>query len=183
MSDFIPNKLGFDTKGCYETIRSIAAEEMDKTADKMIEIIQKQIDYLGNGTKAMKWAAKQAIRKILEDLYNPIMSIEVGFDENYAQGVSFQFYVRALVVLYGNQHEGALTTKPGKNTFKKEVFGYGKSGAQSVYLLPDGFNQESVMPYIKQNSLKEIEKHFKDMMDAIETRCSAALFGSFITGG
>lgn len=183
MSDFKPNKLGFNARGCYEAIRRIASEEMDKTADKMIEIIQKQIDYLGNGTKAMKWAAKQTIRKIIEDLYNPIMSIEVGFDENYAQNVSFQFYVRALVVLYGNQNEGTLTTKPGRNTFKKEVFGYGKSGAESVYLLPDGFNQESVMPYIKQNSLNEINKHFKDMMNNIESRCDAVLFGSFITGG
>lgn len=183
MSDFTPNKLGFNSNGCYEAIRSIAADEMDKTAEKLIEIIQKQIDYLGNGTKAMKAAAKLAIRKIIEDLYNPIMTIEVGFDESYAQSVSFQFYVRALVVLEGNQHDGTLTTKPGKNTFKKEVFGYGVSKAQNVYLLPDGFNQGSVMPYIKENSLKEIEKYFKDMMNNIESRCDVALFSSFITGG
>ena len=182
MSDFTPNRLGFNTRGCIDAVRKIAAEEMDKTADLLIEIIQRQVGYLGNGTKAMKWAAKQTVKKIIEDLYNPIMTIGVGVDEDYAQSVSFQFYVRALVVFYGNQHDGILKTKPGKNTFKKEVFGYGMSGAKKVYELPPGFNQESVMPYIQENSLKEIMKHFKDMMDNIEARCTADLFGQFITG-
>ena len=183
MSDFTPNKLGFNTNGCKEAIRVIVAEEMNRTADIMIEIIKHQIDYLGNGTKAMKWAAKKAIRKILEDTYNNVMTIGVGFDGDYAQSVSFQFYVRALVVLEGNQHDGFLTTKPGKRTFKKEVFNYSMSGAQSVYVLPEGFNQGPVIEYIEENTLKEIEKHFKDMLDNIEARCSEAFFEQFITGG
>ena len=182
MSDFTPNRLGYMGAACTEEIRKICAEEMERTSDILVEIIQKQIDYLGNGTKAMKWAAKQAIKKILVDLYNPVMTIGVGVDEDYAQSVSFQFYVRALVVIYGNQHDGPLKTKPGKNTFKKEVFDYGPSKAQKEYNLPDGFNQESVAQYIQENTLKEIQKYFTDMMDNIDRRCSEAFFGQFLEG-
>ena len=52
------------------------------------------------------------------------------------------YYVRTMVVIYGNQAGGKLTSKPGMSTFKKHVRGYGPSTAKTKYDLPDGFKPE-----------------------------------------
>lgn len=187
MSDFKPNKLRFDVNGCYSEIRKIANEEMDKTADKLIKIVREWIKYLGNGTKAMKWAAQESIGKIVHDIGKDYIDIGVGVSEATARARSAadQFYVRAMVVIYGNQGGGPLQEKPGQATYKKEVFGYGipNPDTRTGKMLPAGFNQESVEKYIRENSMKDIQKHFEDMILNISQRCSAEFFGSFITGG
>ena len=184
---FEKNEIGFNSNDCMAAIRRICDEEMDKTADKLVEIVKNWIKYLGNGTKAMKWAAQQSISKIVHDIGNDSITIGVGVDEinSRARSAADQFYVRAMVVIYGNQGSGPLWTKPGKQTFGKEVFGYSVHvpADHEAHPLPDGFNQGSVEKYIQQNSMKEIEKYFKDMLVAIDTRCSAAFYQGLMTGG
>lgn len=187
MSDFTPNKLGFDTTNCYSEIMKIADEEMDKTADKLIEIVRDWIRYLGNGTDAMKWAARESIGKIVHDIGRDYIEIGVGVSEatSRARSAADQFYVRAMVVIYGNQGGGPLREKPGQATYKKEVFGYGipDPDTRTGKMLPAGFNQGPVDKYIHDNSMKDIQKHFEDMILNISERCSAEFFGQFITGG
>lgn len=183
MSDFIPNKLGFDSAGCMRAIMAMADAYMSQTSDILITLFRKEIDRNGNGSQDMKQDAKAIVHEILHEVAADHITIEAGFDENMAHGMAIDYYVRTMVVIYGNQAGGILTSKPGLSTFKKHVRGYGPSTAKTVYKLPDGFNQTDASGGIRENAMKEIEKYFEVMMIKICGSLDGNFFGQFITGG
>ena len=183
MSDFTPNKLGFDTNGCMNAILRMADAYMSQTSDILINLFKIEIDRNGNGSSFMKHDAKKVVREILHEVAQDHITIEAGFDENMARGMARDFYVRVMVVIYGNMANGYLWTKPGESTWKKNVTNYGPSGAKSIYMLPDEFDQADASEGIKNNVLKEIEKYFEVMLIKIDSSLDGNFFGQFITGG
>lgn len=183
MSDFTPNKLGFDSAGCMRAIMMMADAYMKETADIMITLFQKEIDRNGNGSSDMKGDAKTLVREILHEVAADHITIDAGFDESMAQSMARDFYVRTMVVIHGNQAGGKLTSKPNMSTFKKHVRGYGPSTAKTVFDLPDGFNQEDASDGIRGNVMKDIEKYFEVMIIKINVALTGDFFGQFITGG
>jgi hypothetical protein len=183
MSDFIPNKLGFNAAGCSTAILRAADALMQETVDIMLIIMKKEIDKNGNGSSDMKADAKTMVREILHEVAEDHISVDAGFDEAMANSMARDFYVRVMVVLHGNQAGGVLYSKPGASTFKKHVRGYGPSTAKSVYKLPDGFNQLDASDGILNNTMKEIEKYFEVMIAKLATMLTGDFFGQFITGG
>ena len=183
MSDFVPHKLRFDSTGCMNAIMRMADAYMSQTSDILINLFKKEIDRNGNGSSFMKDDAKKVVREILHEVAQDHITIEAGFDENMARGMATDFYVRAMVVIYGNMANGYLWTKPGVSTWKKNVTNYGPSGAKSIYMLPDGFNQFDASQGIMENAMKDIEKYFDDMIIKINDSLTGDFFGQFITGG
>lgn len=183
MSDFTPNKLGFDTNGCMNAIMRMADAYMSQTSDILINLFKIEIDRNGNGSSFMKNDAKKVIRETLHEVVQDHITIEAGFDEDMARGMARDFYVRVMVVVYGNMANGYLWTKPGESTWKKNVTNYSPSGAKSIYMLPDEFDQADASEGIKNNVLKEIEKYFEVMLIKIDSSLDGNFFGQFITGG
>lgn len=183
MSDFIPNKLRFDSAGCMRAIMAVCDALMSQTSDILINIFKKEIDRNGNGSSDMKADAKRIVHEILHEVAKDHITIEAGFDEEMAHSMASDYYVRTMVVIYGNQAEGKLTSKPGMSTYKKHVRGYGPSTAKTVYKLPAGFNQMDASEGIRDNAMKEIEKYFDVMIAKINITLTGEFFGQFITGG
>lgn len=183
MSDFTPNKLGFDSRGCVTAILKMADAYMSQTSDILITLFRKEIDRNGNGSSDMKRDAKVVVHEILHEVAEDHITIEAGFDEAMAHSMASDYYVRTMVVIYGNQAGGKLMSKPGRSTFKKHVRGYGPSGAKSVYKLPEGFNQIDASAGIRDNTMKDIEKYFEVMIIKINVSLTGEFFGQFITGG
>lgn len=182
MSDFIPNKLGFDTEGCMKAILLAADAYMKETSDTLILLFKQEIDRNGNGSRFMKADAKKAVHEILHEVADDCITIEAGFDEDLARSMSVDFYVRTMVVIYGNQGSGPIHSKPGMSTWKKNVVGYGPSTAKTKYNLPQ-FNQLDASKGIQKNVMKQIEKHFRDVVKKLASMFDGEFFGRFITGG
>jgi len=182
MSDFTPNKLGFDSAGCNRAILMAADAFMKETSDDLVMLFKKEIDKNGNGSHIMRDDAKKVVHEILHEVAADHITIEAGFDEEMARSMAKDFYVRTMVVIYGNQANGPIWTKPGLSTWKKNVIGYGPSGAKTKYPLYR-FNQFDFHDKMVENVMKQIEKHFKDMVEKLASFFDGEFFGRFITGG
>ena len=180
-SDLVLYKVGFNAEACINAIIMMADAYMSQLSDELIRIMKQQIDG-ANGSGRMKGDAKKVVREIVHEVNRNHIHIESGFDEDMAHGMGLDFYVRVMVVVYGNQAGGGIVTKPGSSTWKKNVVGYGPSGAKSVYAIPQ-FNQGDASEGILQNTMNEIEKLFGHMLEAIEAKLTPAFFEQFITIG
>ena len=187
MSDFKPNKLGFDVDRCNDMLIQMADKLMDEQADVMVNLFKRQIDYNGNGDlEYMKDDAKLVVREILHEVARDHITIHAGFDEAMAKSMGIDFYVRTMVVIHGNQGGGPLHEKPGEETWKKYVMNRGMPNPdhrKADNMLPDGFNQYDVSEHIVENVMKDIEKHFRVMLMQLQAMCDSAFWSQFITGG
>lgn len=178
---FERNPVRFDSAGCMRAIMQRAEVYMSATAGQMIEIMRVHIDKLGNGSGAMKADAKAAVREILREVTSEYISMDIGVDESYARAMSEQFYVRTMVVLHGNQAEGPIHTKPGKSTWKKHVnYRSVNNYSKTVHPIPEFDWRLDYSQSIVDNTMKNIEKYFKKMLDYIADSCDAAFFAQFL---
>lgn len=82
-----------------------------------------------------------------------------------------------MVIAYGNQASGKLTSKPGQIVWDDNINGQHMSRAKSVFDLPSGFNQ-SGYPFV-ENAVKLMKKHFSDILkDASRSLPSSVFFGN-----
>lgn len=98
------------------------------------------------------------------------------------QGAEEAIFVRTMVVIHGNQAGGKLTSKPGQDTYGKHVVAKGPSSAQTVYDLPDSWNMGDVTKGIIENTMKEVHKYFRAMLDEIMDH-TLEIIAANITGG
>ena len=180
MADFTPNTLVFDTAGCMTAIMKLCDAYMSHNSDILLNLYKLQIDKNGNGSSFMKSEAKKVVHEILHEVAADHITIQAGFDEAMARSMARDFYVRAMVVLHGNQAGGPLETKPGTATFRKHVIGPYTSNAKTIYPLPAGFNQGDVSDGIQDNVMKDIEKYFLVMCAQINHDLDGDFFGRFL---
>lgn len=179
MSDWTPNHLGFDVYGVMSEINEVIEICLDELSVTFQEIIRRQIIKNGNGSGIMKDEALRHVKEISRKFNGDIIELEVGVDEDEGDE---RAKIRTVVVLHGNLNSGPLFTKPGNQTWKKHVAYRSTSTAKHVYHL-DNLMQLDVSGKLLDNSMKEIEKHFKQFLDNIAKMINMIDFSQFITGG
>ena len=184
MNDFIRKPLSFDSAAFMRNFTKFCEGAMEACAEKLVEIVKHEIMRIGNGDiDKMRPDAARQVKEVLREVTNDHITFGVGVDADQLQSISEELYVRVMVVIFGNQGGGRLRTKPGQDTFKKYVTAKGPSSALESYDLPDEFNQFNKRDYIASNSIKQIARYFKDMINAINVWIDGNFFGGYIRGG
>lgn len=182
-NDLKMNKLSYNVGGAMSDVKRFVDGALDACADKLVEIFKHEIQRIGNGdSQFMRPDAAKQVRKIVHEVCDDKINFEVGIDEDALKGMSEEIYVRVMVVIHGNMAEGKpLYTKPGQMTYKKYV--KDKSMApewMDRYALPIEFSQYDKVEYIVRNSMKQIEKYYKDALNAIDQWLDGDFWGKFI---
>ena len=179
MSDFIPNKLSFDTVGAMDEITGAIDICLDELSGQFQEIIRKQIRENGNGSGIMKDEAMRHVKEFSRKFSGSVIELEVGVDEDIGDE---RARIRTVVVLHGNQNSGPLLTKPGQATWKKHVSFRSQSTATKVYHL-DNLMQLDISGKLLENAMKEVEKYADDFLNAIEQVVSMIDFSQYVIVG
>lgn len=183
MSDFKPNKIGYNSKACMQSLLRVADAMMTESEDTLIRLYKYEIDRNGNGSHVMKESAKSVVRSIVHDVFEEKIHIEAGIDEKMARSMATEYYIRTMVVIHGNMAQGGIHSKPGMSTWKKHVRSFGPSTAQSKYDITQ-FNQWDVSDHIQENVMKQIEHWFRVMLIRLLEYCRTTnFFSQFITVG
>ena len=176
------NKFGFDSAACFAAIQQICDGYMTTCAEHLLRIMRRQIEDGGNGSWFMRHTALAQVKEILHEVTDEHIKIRGGIDEDELKGAAEEVYVRVMVVLHGNQaNPGDWTTKPGEDTFGKHVVAKGPSLARSKHPLPESWRQFDVSGGIIDNTMKEVEKYFSDMISAIKGALNGSFYAQFVT--
>ena len=77
----------------------------------------------GNGSTIMRQDAVDLVKTIMREANYEKVIVESGIDQMALAGLANDMRVRVLVVLHGNTASGPIVTKPGQQTFGKNVTG------------------------------------------------------------
>ena len=184
MSDWHPNKLGFDSAGAMQMIRDVIDWNLDSLSIILQRIVMASLVAFGNGSKIMRLFAAGVVEETNREITDSHVILEIGIKMDNLPEDGF---VRVSVVLHGNQGSGPLMTKPGQMTWGKHVIGRSTSSAKTAYPLPDGFNQGEKMPdilnMVQKNVENDAKKHISDFIRNVNNDISKIDFSQFITGG
>ena len=121
MSDFIPNKIEFDTNAYMKEFSGYLDIALNRLSYSVQDIMKREIMTNGNGSKEMRATACAQVQELEREINNNAVTLVIGIDESKLGGFSDQVFVRTMVVLHGNVAYGPLMTKPGQMTWKKDV--------------------------------------------------------------
>lgn len=148
MSDFTPNKLGFDINAYMREFERYLNIALDRLSYSVQELMKREIMTNGNGSRVMRETASAQVHELERRFDGSEATLVVGIDESKLGGFSDQVFVRTMVVLHGNVTSGPLMTKPGKMTWKKDVSyrsmspSVNKDGSpRKPKMMPDSFMQ------------------------------------------
>lgn len=185
MSDFVRYKLGFNTAGFMKDFEQILDIAVNWLSDRVVELFQSEIWNNSEASKVMKSDARKAVREISRKLVSGILELEVGVDEDFAKSAGVQFYIRTMVSIYGNLDQGAIVTKPGQYTWRKNVTDYHKNVFSKKVKRIKPFEQKGHSKAIVKGVLKNIgdrsNKYINDFLTMIDTSVSGAMFERYIT--
>lgn len=181
MADFTPNHLSVNTAGLMREIESAIDICLDELSYMFQELLIRQMRENGNGSSIMKDEAVTHVKEISRKYKGGTVELEVGVDENISDE---RARIRTLVVIYGNieKDTGTLWTKPGEQTWRKDVAYRDESKAKTAYPLYR-FIQFDVHGKLLENCLKEIEKYGNDFIDALRQALDTIDFSDFIIVG
>ena len=197
MSDFTPNKLGFDTNSYMREFEKYLNIALDRLSFSVQEIMKREIMANGNGSKVMRETACAQVQELERKINGSEAKLSIGIDENKLGGFSDQVFVRTMVVLHGNVAHGPLMTKPGKMTWKKDV-NYmsvsppvNKDGSpRKPKMMPEGFMQyERVKGFGAERQMldnilgKQLDHVIEDFYNFLEQLVNNIDYSAFITGG
>lgn len=197
MSDFTPNKLGFDTAGYMREFYSCLDISLDRLSRNVIYIMRSEIMANGNGSGVMRQTAAQQVKEISRTIKGTEVELVVGIDEDTLGGFTDQVFVRTMVVLHGNVAHSPLMTKPGQMTWTKNVNSMhlsppvNKDGSpRKPKMMPDGFMQfEKVSGFGKMRNMldnifeKEINRVLEDFYSSLDDMMNSIDYSKYITGG
>ena len=179
MSDFIPNKLGFNVRGAMAAIEEAIMICLDELSVDFQEIIRKEIIKNGNGSGIMKDEAMRHVKEISRKIDSNVVELEVGVDEEIGDE---RARIRTVVVLHGNLNSGPLLTKPGQSTWRKHVSYRATSNATTIYHL-DNLMQLDIAGKLLENSMKQVERYAKGFLNSIAQAVQTIDFSEYITVG
>lgn len=182
--DFIPNKLSFKVNDCMDRINKIIDHNLDILSDHLQQIVIHEIWNNGNGSRVMRLDAAANVKETRRTFMRDRVYLAVGIDPKVLKSKSEDLFVRVSVVLHGNSGDGKLMTKPGKDTWKKNVTNKGPSTAKSVWALPDSFSQSDVMVDIvrgvSENAEQNIKKYINEFVQNVSAAIARTYFDVFI---
>lgn len=194
-NDFIPNKLGFNSRKFMDTFAHHLNIALDRLSFSVQDCMRDEIMANGNGTKEMKATACAQVHEIDRRIDGDQVELTVGIEEDKLGGFSDQTFVRTAVVLHGNVTLGPLMTKPGKMTWKKNVTNYSlnpplrKDGTpKTPRMMPKEFMQyEKVDGFGAKRKMldnileKRIRTAVKDFFRYLEMLNNSIDYSEFIT--
>ena len=197
MSDFTPNKLGFDTTGYIAEFERYLDIALDWLSFDVQSIMKNEIMANGNGSKVMRQTACAQVKELSRVINGGNVELSVGVDESSLGGFTSQVFVRTAVVLHGNVAFGPLMTKPGQLTWKKDVSYMSLSPAvnkdgtpRESRMLPKSFMQyERVNGFGADRQMlddimnKRINRAVKDFFSHLSQLVHNIDYSQFITGG
>lgn len=175
------NKIGFNSAACYAEIQKWADGLMTGLAEKLKEIMTREIMSNGNGSHTyMRLPTVSQIKEVIHEVTDSHIRIGVGIDPAAIGALSERMRIIVSVVLYGNQGGGPIHTKPGQDTWKKYVSAKGPSGADTVYPIPQ-FNQYDVSKDMMDNIEKQMKVYIEEFIDAMNRWLDSSFFQRFVT--
>lgn len=197
MSDFIPNKLGFDVNGFMREFEKYLNIALDRLSYSVQELMKHEIMSNGNGSKEMRETACAQVHELERRIDGSEVELSVGIDESKLGGFTDQVFVRTMVVLHGNVAWGPLMTKPGHMTWKKDVSymslspPVNKDGTpRKPKMMPSSFMQyekvdgfgagRKMLDNLMDNRIKHVVKDFFDVLAQLTNNMD---YSQFITGG
>jgi len=176
MSDFTPNKLGFDERGYMVEFEECINLALNHLSVKVQDLMAREIMSNGNGTVEMRSTACRQIKELSRKIEKGTVELVVGIDEGSLGGFSSQTFVRTVVVLHGNVANGPLMAIPNKMAWDKGVTHYRVSDrVKNAYYLPDGMMQyekvngfgaeRHMLDNIFEHQINHVIDDFYDMLD------------------
>ncbi len=197
MSDFIPNKLGFDINAYMQEFYRYLDIALNRLSYSVQDVMKREIMTNGNGSRVMRETACAQVKELERKVDGTEATLVVGIDESKLGGFGNQVFVRTMVVLHGNVASGPLMTKPGKMTWKKDVNYMSPSPAENKdgtprkpKIMPNGFMQfemvngfgaaRHMLDNILGDQLNHIINDFYDLLGQLLNNID---YSQFITGG
>lgn len=197
MSDFIPNKLGFNTNAYIREFDRYLDIALNRLSFSVQDIMRREIMTNGNGSREMRETACAQVHELERKINNNEVTLVIGIDESKLGGFSDQVFVRTMVVLHGNVTHSPLMTKPGQMTWKKDVSYMSlspptnKDGSpRKPKMMPDGFMQfekasgfgasRQMLDNIFGDQLNHVIDDFYNLLDQLISNID---YSQFITGG
>lgn len=175
------NKIGFNSAACYAAIQKWAEGLMTGLAEKLKEVMTREIMSNGNGSPThMRIPTVAQIKEVIHEVTDSHIRIGVGIDPAAIGALDERMRIIVGVVLYGNQGGGPIHTKPGQDTWKKYVSARGPSGADSVYSLPQ-FDQQDNSTQMMDNIEKQMHIYIDEFVDTMNSWLDASFFQQFVT--
>lgn len=197
MSDFTPNKLGFDVGGFMREFHACLTIALDRLSREVQWLMMREIQTNGNGSKEMRDIAARNVKEISRTVTDQEVELVVGIDEGSLGSFADRNFVATMVVLHGNVANAPLMTKPGKMTWTKHVRSYRLSPPtnedgtpRNPKMMPLSFMQyekvngfgaarhmlDNILDHQLEHVLKQFDQTLEDLMDSID-------YSQFITGG
>ena len=197
MSDFTPNKLGFNTNAYMHEFEKYLNIALDRLSFSVQEIMKREIMANGNGSRVMRATACAQVQELERKFDGSEATLVVGIDESKLGGFSDQVFVRTMVVLHGNVAHSPLMTKPGQMTWKKHANymslspAVNKDGSpRKPKIMPDEFMQyEKVNGFGASRHMldnimgKQLEHVIKDFYSLFDQLLNNIDYSQFITEG
>lgn len=167
MSDFIPNKLGFDTAGCTNMINKIFDSCLDELSAKLVQIVMTEIWKNGNGSKVMRLDAAMQVKETKREITNEHILLEAGIDMDKLKGTKEDLFVRVSVVLHGNMNGDSWTWRDARVLYTKPgVETYGKNVTNKRVHVPDGYKRRALpISFSQQNVIGDIVEGVSSNID------------------
>ena len=191
MSDFVPNKLGFDVHGYKNEFNECLDIALNQLSFKVQDLMKREIMTNGNGSDVMRRTAAQQVQELSRKIDDNEVELIIGIDEDSLGGFSSQVFVRTAVVLHGNITSGPLMAIPNKMAWDKDVTNYRVSDrVKTAYMLPRGMTQHEKVNGFGANSQmldnifeKQINHVIDDFYDRLDDLMMSIDYYKYITGG
>ena len=114
------NTLQINEDALLKGIQEYFVDVANDLADSLLDNLSREI--MENGVARMKWReeAVTELRKMTPQIVADYISVDAGIDFS---GMEKHLRNRIIVVLFGNQANGPLFTKPGFDVYGKEMDG------------------------------------------------------------
>ena len=191
MSDFVPNKLGFDVNGYKNEFNECLDIALNQLSFKVQDLMKREIMTNGNGSGVMRQTAAQQVHELSRKIDGNEVELIIGIDEDSLGGFSSQAFVRTAVVLHGNITSGPLMAVPNKMAWDKNVTNYRVSDrVKTAYMLPKGMTQHERVGGFGANSQmldnifeKQINHVISDFYERLDDLMMSIDYSKYITGG
>ena len=176
-----------DYKRMEKQIKDYYVHVLEQAEDKLIELMRDQVNVTiyGGGPGKPEWRSlvQKEIRRVYRDVAENYIESGVGLPYNEGSWK----YVRAMLINLGSGDKSEnpdwparpIQTRPGHQVWNDNLDGLQQSGAESVYLLPDQFNQEG--NHFIENAMKMMGKYFQDILDSAAANLPSSIISSCIT--
>lgn len=185
--EFVPAVWSINQKRMLSQIKAYYVKALQDAEDKLIEIMRDQVGVTiyGGGPGKPEWRSliQKEIRRVYKDVAESYIELGVGLPYNEGSWK----YVRAMLINLGSGDKSEnpdwparpIQTRPGHQVWNDNLDGLQPSGAESVYLLPDQFNQAG--NHFIENAMKMMSKYFQDVLDAAAANMPDSIIYNNIT--